>query len=616
MPLRREIGLPMVFCIAAGAMISSGLFVLPGILYGLVGSGVILVYLAASVLMAPAVLTKAELVSALPEAGGDYYFIDRSIGPTSGMLGGTATWAELSFKTAFALIGLAASVRLLQPDLSWTQFRLIAVGACMLFTVVNLCGTRHAGRLQIVLVVFLLLVLGGYSIAGLSVGDLGRLHPFRGTGYKNFFLATAMVFISFAGLTQIASVAEEVKDPGHTLPRGILAAWFVVTIVYLMAVGATVALISPERLAGSLTPLVLGGGRLWGRAGRGLLSLAAVAAFVTTANAGILSASRVPLAMSRDGLLPPFLSRINERTGVPHFAVLFTSGFICLLLLLDIELFVKAAAAMKILLFAVTIVALILLRESGLSNYQPIFRSPGYPWMHGAGLLVYVLLLAELGTLPLALTAAILGGGLAWYRLYASRRVRRESALILLAKRIANQGFAQHDLEAELADVILRRDAPDQHRFDVLLRACPILDLPGKMTLDEFFQQASRELSNHLDRPAPEILRLLWEREKSAPTVIRPGLAVPHVISPGRNRFKVLLARCKGGIRFPGASQPVHAVFLLAGTADERNFHLRALMAVAEIVQAPDFDRRWIEAPNSGALRRLVLELCRASVKA
>ncbi|NOY81432.1 MAG: amino acid permease [Kiritimatiellaeota bacterium] len=616
MPLRKELGFPTVFCIAVGAMISSGLFVLPGVLFGLVGSGVILVYLAASLLMAPAVLTKAELVSALPEAGGDYYFIDRSIGPTSGMLGGTATWAELSFKTAFALIGLAASFRLFFPDLSLLQVRLIAIGACVLFTVLNLCGTRHAGRLQIVLVVFLLTILGAYSIAGLSAGGLARLHPFREFRFENFFLATAMVFIAFAGLTQIASVAEEVKDPGHVLPRGILAAWFVVTIVYLVSVGATVAVTPPERLAGSLTPLALGAESLWGQAGRVLLLLAAVAAFVTTANAGILAASRVPLAMSRDGLLPPFLNRINERTGVPHFAVLFTSGFVCLLLLLDIELFVKAASAMKILLFAVTIVALILMRESGLSNYRPIFRSPGYPWLHGAGLIVYVLLLAELGTLPLALTAAILGGGLAWYRLYASRRVRRESALVHLAKRLANRDFARHDLEAELADVILRRDAPDQHRFDVLLRACPILDLPDEMTLDEFFDLASCELSNHLDVPASEIRRLLWERETSAPTVVRPGLAVPHLISPGRNRFKVLLARCKGGIRFSDTAPPVHAVFLLAGTDDERSFHLRALMAVAEIVQTPDFDRRWLDAPDSAALRRLVLELCRASVPA
>jgi APA family basic amino acid/polyamine antiporter len=116
--LKKELGLLEVFCIASGAMISSGLFILPGIAYVKTGSSVIISYLIASIIMIPTLLSKAELATAMPKAGGDYFFIDRSLGPAIGTIGGLASWFALSSKTAFALIGIGAFVQLFNPGLS------------------------------------------------------------------------------------------------------------------------------------------------------------------------------------------------------------------------------------------------------------------------------------------------------------------------------------------------------------------------------------------------------------------------------------------------------------------------------------------------------------------
>ena len=86
--LKRELGLFEVFCIASGAMISSGLFILPGLAYAKTGSSVIISYLVASLLIVPTLLSKAELATAMPKEGGDYFFIDRSMGPGVGTIGG------------------------------------------------------------------------------------------------------------------------------------------------------------------------------------------------------------------------------------------------------------------------------------------------------------------------------------------------------------------------------------------------------------------------------------------------------------------------------------------------------------------------------------------------
>jgi len=605
--LRKHLGFIDVFCIATGAMISSGLFVLPGAIFEQIGSAVWVAYLLAAILLLPALVSKAELTTALPKSGGDYFFIDRSIGPTFGMLGGLAAWASVSLKTAFALLGLGFSARILLPELTWFDVRLIALGFCVFFTLVNLWGAKHAGRLQIGLVAFLLLILVVYVLFGCRRVEVKRYTPLLPQGINPLMMAAAAVFVSFGGLTKVASVAEEVKNPGRNLPLGMFVAYVVVTLLYVAVLMVTVGVVPAELLSGSRIPISLGGNALWSKAGLVAMSVAAILAFVSTANAGILAASRGPLAMSRDGLLPEFFSRVNDWRGTPHYAILFTSAFIGASLFMELTLFIKSASAMMILLFAFSIVALILLRESRVSTYQPSFRSPLYPWLHAAGIVVYAFLLIELGSLPLLVAGGIMGCGLLWYALYAKTRVARESALTHFAQRIASRTFADHDLEAELAEIVRARDGAVEDRFDQLVRDCVILDLPGKISRDGLFNIFAENLSTRLDMEHDEIVALLNEREQSSSTVIRSGLAIPHIIVEGANRFDILLARCSEGVVFSSDKEPVHAVFVLIGSADERNYHLRALTAVAEIAQDPNFDRRWRRAKDINSLRLLIL---------
>lgn len=614
MPLKKELGFLDVFCIGTGAMISSGLFILPGILYAVVGPGVFLGYLLAAVLLLPAVVSKAELATALPKAGGVYFFIDRSLGPTFGMLAGVAAWASLALKTAFALIGLGAFTRLLWPHLSLLEVRLVALGFCALFTLVNLWGAKHAGRIQIGLVALLLVLLCGYVVLGVGKIEASRYTPLLPHGVNAVMLGAAMAFVSFGGLTKIASVAEEVRSPGRNLPLAMFVAGAVVAVMYVAVTFVTVGVVPGGSLSDSLTPISLGGQALWPKVGLVVMSVAAILAFVSTANAGILAASRTPMAMSRDGLLPAFFGRVGARRGTPHYAILFTSALIGGSLFMDLTLFIKSASAMKILLFGFSIVALILLRESRVATYQPKFRSPLYPWLHAAGIAAYVFLLIELGSLPLLVAGAILGCGVVWYALYAKTRVARESALTHLAQRIASRTFASHDLEAELAEIIHDRDGGIEDRFDRLVGECVVLDLPGTgpygegpVSRDDLFRAVAEELARRLDMAPAEVLRLLGEREELSSTVIRPGLAIPHIVVEGTGRFDILLARVREGTAFLPDAAPVHAVFVLIGSADERNYHLRALAAVAEIAQDPHFDRRWRRAKTPEDLRQLIL---------
>ena len=100
---------------------------------------------------------------------------------------------------------------------------------------------------------------------------------------------------------------------------------------------------------------------------------------------------------------------------------------------------------------------------------------------------------------------------------------------------------------------------------------------------------------------------MLMEREKKASTAISPGLAIPHIIIDGEHSLSILLTRCKDGITFSGTARPVHTVFVLVGTMDERDFHLHTLSTIAEIVQDSRFEKRWLRARSERALRTVVL---------
>jgi amino acid transporter len=113
--LSKELGLLDVYAISTGAMFSSGFFLLPGVAAAGTGPSVILAYLLAGIFILPAMLSVAELSTAMPRAGGAYYFLDRSLGPLVGTVGGLGAWFGLVLKSAFALVGMGAYLALVAP---------------------------------------------------------------------------------------------------------------------------------------------------------------------------------------------------------------------------------------------------------------------------------------------------------------------------------------------------------------------------------------------------------------------------------------------------------------------------------------------------------------------
>ena len=606
--LKRELGVLEVFCIASGAMISSGLFVLPGIAYAKAGPAVIVAYMLAAILMVPSVFAKAELATAMPRAGGTYFYIERGLGPLAGVLAGFASWFSISCKSAFALVGIGAFATLIFPDVAPSQMKLVAAGFCLLFTALNLVSVRHTGKFQTYMVLGLLAVIAVYIVAGFRHVEVERYSPLAPFGMQAVFATTGLIFISYGGLTKIAAIAEEVRNPGRNVPLGMFLAFIVISAVYVVVIAITVGVLDGGELSRSLTPISLGAKAFMGNYGGILLAVAAILAFVTTGNAGILAASRSPMAMSRDQLLPNVFQKVNRRFGTPHVSILLTSMFMLgVILFLDIEELVKTASTLKLLLFAFVNLSLIVMRESKIPIYRPRFRAPLYPWLQIAAVAVYAFLIYEMGAVPLIITGMVVALGGAWYWLYARTGGDRQSALIHVVERLASTELGKATLDTELTQILRERDNIVEDRFDKLIRECDVLDIDGPISAETLFRRIAESFAKRLGVDENLLFDLLLAREKQSSTVVQPGLAIPHIVVDGEYKFDILIARCRKGVVFSESQPPVQLVFVLGGSRDERNFHLRALMSIAQIVQEPGFEQSCINARNAEELRNLVL---------
>ncbi|MBA7565375.1 putative amino acid permease YhdG [subsurface metagenome] len=439
-------------------MISSGLFILPGLAFARAGPSVILAYLLAGILLIPPVLSKAELVTAMPKSGGIYFFIHRSTGPGMGTVGGLAAWFSLSFKTAFALLGIGIFILLFNPGFTEMQIKLVAVACCLFFTLINIIGVKLTGRFQVAMVVTLLGLLAFYVISGSFSVQFHRYTPFMPLGLGSVLATAGMVYVSYGGLTKICAVAGEAKNPGRDLPLALLLTLIVMASLYVVVVFITVGLVDSAQLQNSLVPISLGASTFMGRNGSLILGGAALLAFITTANAGILAASRDPMAMGEDKLVPDAFRKVSKR-GAPWFSILFTSGFMLLVILfLDLENLIKTASTLKLLMFTLANWSVIFMRESKLKHYQPTFRSPLYPWIQILGIIGELFLLSMMGSVPLMIVGIFIVCAWGWYWFYARGKTKSEYALLHVIERITGIKLTSSRLDKELREISKERD--------------------------------------------------------------------------------------------------------------------------------------------------------------
>ncbi|MDF1837042.1 MAG: amino acid permease [Planctomycetota bacterium] len=610
--LSKKLGLFDVFAITTGATLSGGLFLLPGPAAAQAGPAIVLCYMLVAIPLLPAMLCIAELSTAMPRAGGSYFFLDRSLGPLAGTVGGMGTWLTMVLKTAFALVGLGAYISLFMPSSGWA-LKGLAIAFALLFGWINILGAEKAGGFQRILVIGLLVILTLFVMAGLPRIEPVRFEGMFETGSQDLLATTGLVYISFISVTKVASVAEEVRDPERNLTLGLFIGIGVCMLIYLCCTLVMVGVLPLEELSASITPMGDAAKVLLGTPGMAIVAGAALLAFFSVSNAGIMAASRYPLAMGRDDLLPDWFARVNSK-GTPIQGVVITVVVVvAVILLLDPLSIAKLASTFQMLLFSALCLAVIVMRESGLKSYDPGYKVPLYPALPIFGVLAPFGLIGQMGAMSTLFSLALIGAGIAWYLSYAKGRVDRRGALFHVFARLGEQ--RSEELDVELRSILKEKGLRDGDPLDEIVLGAAFVESASGDTFESIVERCAAKLAKATGRDAELFVQGFTEGTKTGATPVAKGVALPHMRMAGIDEPYLVLVRCRKKLNILAGdvfgkttlSAPVHAIFFLVSPENDPSKHLRFLAHLATRIDRDDFEAAWLGAKSAVQLREIFL---------
>ncbi len=393
--LVRRLGVSDAVVLGMGSMLGAGIFAAFAPAARSAGAGLLVgLGIAAAVAYCNA-MSSAALAARYPESGGTYVYGRRRLGPLWGYLAG---WGFVIGKTASCAAMALTFATYAAPGYE----RAAAVAAVLCLVAVNYVGITRTAGLARILLTLTLLALGGVVAGALGsgqaeAGNLGLGDLGSGSGY-GILQAAGLLFFAFAGYARIATLGEEVRDPGRTIPKAIPLALGIVVALYALVAVAVLLVLGPRGLAASSAPLAeaaTAGGVEWlgpvTRVGAAVASLGALLAMI----AGV---GRTTLAMAREHDLPAVLAGVHPRYRVPHRAELALAVVVvALVLTVDLREAIGFSSFAVLVYYAIANAAAVTLPADA--------RRFGR-WLPVAGLLGCIVLAASL---PLSAVLAGLG---------------------------------------------------------------------------------------------------------------------------------------------------------------------------------------------------------------
>ncbi|KAL0232851.1 hypothetical protein GEMRC1_011598 [Eukaryota sp. GEM-RC1] len=588
MTLTRSLGLFDVFSICSGAMISSGIFLLPSVAFRMTGPSMIAAYLVAAFLMIPTALVKAELATAMPISGLTFYSVFRSLGPYFGCVCGFASWLSITFKTAFAAMGLGGLYTVFYPNASQTTISMVAIICTTLFVVLNMFTVNGTKSVQKFLVAALLIILSVFSIAGLKElpDNADNFTPFLAEGWTVFFATVGTVSVAYGGLTKIVAVSEEIKRPQKNIPKGIFLSFFSILFLYVLILIVVITSLTPEELASSFTPVADAADRAFGKWASIAINIASFTAYATTLNSGVLSSARSPVAMSRDNILPKFLGYTSAKFKTP-IAGLVATWFIIVATLsgLDVEGLAKVASAQFLLSNLLVLAAGIIFRYSRFAVYQPSIKMFAFPFLNITGILVNIFLLIDMGSVSYLSISVMLAILVLWHFAYVRTRTGDSQSIITFLKSHPS-ATSRSIVEDELLAIKTTDLKPDH--FDEIAERSLVIDSTATSSR-QAFNECADAIEERWNLDALETCNKLVESEFKGGFDIAAKIAVFNVAVCEKPDFlELVILRSKAGVKFYDGSVCKMVYVFISAREFSSNF-LQCFNSLSKSIARKDF---------------------------
>lgn len=422
--LTRSLGFWGATGIGIGAIIGTGIFVLIGVASGVAGPAVILSFIIAGFVALLTGLSSAELSSFIHESGGSYIYTAKAFGQFPGFVIGWMKSFDYLVGASAVSVGFAAYFAYF-AGLTATPGTLVLVASVwpLVLMFLNIKGIRDASWTNNLLVFLKILALLIFIVVGASAllasGNYANYHPFFPKGLSGVMSGSAIIFFAFIGFNTIAVLAEEVKEPEKNVPRAILFAFAVCTLIYIGVSVVAVGVVNWEFLRSSGAPLEFALQSVTDNIF--ILEFVAISALFATTSvimASIMGGSRTLFAMARQGVLPEVLATISRR-NVPVFTIILCGIVISGMVLLtggDLDWLASLFNFGTLLTFFFINLSLLRLRRT-MPDARRGFRVPFYPYTPVFAMISCIALAFYLNANAVMTACVFLAGGIVVYYL-------------------------------------------------------------------------------------------------------------------------------------------------------------------------------------------------------
>jgi basic amino acid/polyamine antiporter, APA family len=403
--LRRALGLWQAMAIVIGTVIGSGIFLVPTDMIKAVGtpSMVFFVWIFGGILSLFGALTYAELSAAMPDAGGEYVYLKAAYGPFFGFIyGWTQTWVAKSASLATLATGFYTYLGDFFPILGQSFLtiplpigpgglpleirygQMLGIAVLLLLGGINYVGVQAGGGVQLAITALKIGLIGGLVVVALGSGQSHAANLKTSvvpelTGAAGFFAALVAALWAYDGWNNAGMLGSEIERPERNLPLALVGGTIAVIGIYLVANYAYYSVLTATQVAGSQRVAADMMRQILGSGGGKVVSAAAMISIFAAINGSILSGSRVPYAMAKDGYFFKGIARVHPEHRTPSSSILLICVVSSVLLLSgQYRQLYTLVIFPSWILYGMTAASVIVLRVKRPDLHRP-YRVIGYP---------------------------------------------------------------------------------------------------------------------------------------------------------------------------------------------------------------------------------------------
>jgi APA family basic amino acid/polyamine antiporter len=410
--LIRSFGLLQLTMISVGATLGTGIFVVLGDAVPIAGPAVWISFVVAGVAAMLSALSYAEMAGAVPVSGSSYSYTYATMGEGLAWICGWCLLLEYAVSVAAIAVGAGEYLTeiattfgvtlpeaLIQPPGDGGLFNVPAVAVVLLATVLLIRGARESALVNTVLVVLKIAVLLFFVLVAFTAFDSRNFAPLLPMGSAGVTAAASRLFFSYIGFDAASTAGDEARNPQRDLPRAIILSMAIITSLYILVALAAVGARPWGWFDGQEAALVRILQEVTGSSWMSLVfAVGAVVAIVSIVLVVLYGQTRILMAMSRDGLVPPVFGRVSARTGTPVANTLITGGVIAAAAgLVPLGELADATSIGTLFAFSLVSLAVIDLRRRR-PDLPRTFRVPLFPLTPILAVTMCVLLMVNLGS--------------------------------------------------------------------------------------------------------------------------------------------------------------------------------------------------------------------------